>query len=82
VTLRADVTPAKAKCRRLAPVFQVYLEGHMEELVKFGLMYLNNDSQWSSAPRIVAKKEPGAYRMTVDLRAVNALTVRPYPYWK
>jgi hypothetical protein len=50
----------------------------MEELVKFQLMYLNNDSQWSSSLRIVAKKEPGMYRMTVDLRAINALNLESH----
>lgn len=36
-------------------------------------------SRWASAPRIVAKSEPGAYRMTVDTRAVNAVT-EPMPW--
>ncbi|POM71351.1 CRN2-like protein [Phytophthora palmivora] len=30
--------------------------------------------RWASAPRIVAKKQPGEYCMTVDSRAANALT--------
>ncbi|KAF0702396.1 hypothetical protein AaE_015958 [Aphanomyces astaci] len=34
---------------------------------------------WAAAPRIVAKKAPGEYRMTIDSRPINAWTI-PMPW--
>nr|CCA15462.1 PREDICTED: GapPol polyproteinlike putative [Albugo laibachii Nc14] len=59
------------------------MDKHLADLMEQNLMYRNPDSRWGSAPRIVAKKEVGSYRMTVDLRAITAVTVpmaRPMPH--
>ena len=51
------------------------MDKHLANLMEHDLIYSNLKSRWGSAPRIVAKKEVGSYRMTVDLRAINELTV-------
>ncbi|KAH7462617.1 Retrovirus-related Pol polyprotein from transposon 297 [Phytophthora ramorum] len=79
VHLKEGARPVKAKARRYPPDHKRYLEEHIEELVRHGLVKKNHRSRWASAPRIVAKRKPGEYRMTVDTRAVNALT-EPMPW--
>lgn len=71
VRLRPDARPVKAKARRLPPNLQAFVERHMNELVKSGLVRVNHRACWASPPRIVAKTEPGEYRMTVDTREPN-----------
>nr|CCA22224.1 AlNc14C148G7434 [Albugo laibachii Nc14] len=74
VILGEDAPPVRCRLRRYAPLHQQFLETHMKELANAGLVFENHRSHWASPPRIVAKKEPGQYRMTVDTRAVNAKT--------
>jgi hypothetical protein len=73
IKLRPDTKPVMARSRRYPPLHRKYLQEHMEELEKNGFVYKNPDARWGSAPRIVPKKD-GSLRMTVDLRAVNAVT--------
>ena len=47
----------------------------MDDYLKLGLIYRNNDSAWACAPLIVPKPGPDQYRFTLDLRPVNAQTV-------
>ena len=79
VRLKPDAVPVKCRNRRYPPDHAAYLETHMKELEDAGLVFANPRSRWASAPRIVAKKDPGQYRMTVDVRAVNAYT-EPMPW--
>lgn len=79
VRLKKGVRPVKAKARRYPPDHKHYLETHIQELVDHGLVKENHRSRWASAPRIVPKRKAGEYRMTVDMRAVNALT-EPMPW--
>ena len=58
--------------RRYAPLHKDYMDNH---LMEHDLMYRNSDSRWVGAPRIVEKKEVESYRMTVDPRVINELTV-------
>uniref|UniRef100_H3GWP3 Reverse transcriptase domain-containing protein n=1 Tax=Phytophthora ramorum TaxID=164328 RepID=H3GWP3_PHYRM len=74
IRLKQGARPVKAKARRYPPLHREYLEKHLNELLDHGLVYINHRSRWASAPRIVAKKQPGEYRMTVDTRAINVLT--------
>ena len=79
IKLRPDAQPVMARSRRYPPLHRKYLQEHMEELEKYGLVYKNPDARWGSAPRIVPKRN-GSLRMTVDLRAVNAMTIpRAWP---
>ena len=79
VRLKPDAVPVKCKQRRYPPVHREFLEQHVQELQDAGLVFENHRSRWASPPRIVAKKEPGQYRMTVDTRGVNAMT-EPMPW--
>ena len=79
VRLKPDATPIKCSTRRYAPLHREYMEQHVAELEAAGLVFTNHRSRWCSAPRIVAKKNPGEYRMTVDVRGVNART-EPMPW--
>ena len=74
VHVRPDAVPVKCKQRRYSPLHREYLRQHLDDLVAAGLLYPNHRSRWASPPRIVSKKEPGQYRMTVDTRGVNACT--------
>ncbi|OWZ11930.1 LOW QUALITY PROTEIN: hypothetical protein PHMEG_00014979 [Phytophthora megakarya] len=71
--------PVKAKARRYPPDHKRYLDEHIRELVEHGLVVENHRSRWASAARIVAKREAGQYRMTIDTHAINALT-EPMPW--
>lgn len=75
VQLKEGSTPIMVKSRRYPPSHKDYLKKHLSELVDHNLVYRNPDSHWGSAPRIVAKKTVGKHRMTVNLRAINALAV-------
>jgi hypothetical protein len=79
VKLRPGARPVTCSVRRYPPTQTEYLEKHTQELKDAGLVYENYRSRWSSAPRIVPKKEPGQFRMTIDTRGVNACT-EPMPW--
>ncbi|POM81779.1 Hypothetical protein PHPALM_203 [Phytophthora palmivora] len=72
--LKVGARPVKAKARRYPPLHREYLEKRIQELLDHGLVYVNHRCRWASAPRIMAQKQPGEYRMIVDSRAANALT--------
>ncbi|KAG6622734.1 Retrotransposon protein, Ty3-gypsy subclass [Phytophthora cinnamomi] len=74
VRVRDGATPVRISARRYPPAHMQYLDQHVDELLASGLVYTNPSSRWASPPRIVAKQEPGTYRMTVDTRAVNERT--------
>ncbi|KAH9142702.1 hypothetical protein AeRB84_013240 [Aphanomyces euteiches] len=73
VRLHQGATPVCCSARRYPPAYQVFLDQHLQELTSAGLVYMNTQSRWASPPRIVSKSD-GSYRMTVDMRAVNART--------
>jgi hypothetical protein len=52
---------------------------HVAALEANTMVYLNNRATWASAPRIVSKNEPGALRMTIDSRLINAC-IEPMPW--
>ncbi|POM64291.1 LOW QUALITY PROTEIN: Putative retroelement [Phytophthora palmivora] len=72
--LRDGATPVRICARRYPPAHMEYLDQPIQELLDHELAFINPSSRWASPPRIVAKSEPGTYRMTVDTRAVNART--------
>ncbi|KAH9086754.1 hypothetical protein Ae201684P_000175 [Aphanomyces euteiches] len=74
VRIKPDAVPLRCKTRRYAPSQMDYIRKHFAELLKYGLATKNKDSRWASPPRVVPKKN-GEWRMTVDLRGVNTLTL-------
>ena len=76
VNLRDDARPVRCKARRYGPEQRAFMDKHVEQLEKMGLVYKNTRSRWCSPPLIVRKPEANEFRMTVDVRAVNAQTER------
>ena len=74
VTLKDGYVAFKCAQRRYNPRYTQFLGDTITDLLDHGLAYMNPNSHWASAPRIVPKKS-GELRMTVDLRGVNAQTV-------
>jgi hypothetical protein len=74
VKLRGDAKPVRCKARRYGPEKRVFMDSHVEQLEKTGLVYKNTRSHWCSPALLVRKPEANAFRMTVDVRAVNAQT--------
>ncbi len=79
IRLKPNAEPVKCTARRYPPAHREFLDQHVSELLEHGLVYMNHRSRWCSAPRIVSKKEPGQYRMTIDVRGVNSRT-EPMPW--
>ena len=75
VRLKEGSVPIMAKSRRYPPLHRDHIDRHLSDLMEHDLVYRNPDSRWGNAPRIVGKKRVGDYRMTVDLRAINAVTI-------
>jgi hypothetical protein len=79
VQIKSDAAYVMCKSRRYPPLHRQFLQEHMEDLERNGLVIRNPESRWGSAPRIVPKKD-GTLRMTVDLRGVNEVTIpRSWP---
>jgi hypothetical protein len=76
VRLKTDAEPVRCKSRRYPAEQRAFMREHVEELRAAGMVYRNRKSAWCSPPLIVRKQEAGAFRMTVDVRAVNAQTER------
>jgi hypothetical protein len=52
------------------------MDSHVDQLENAGVVYKNTRNRWFSPPLIVRKPEANEFRMTVDVRAVNAQTER------
>ena len=79
--LKAGAEPVRCKARRYCQEQSESLHEITTQLKEYGLIYENYNCEWAS-PVLVVKK-PVGYRMTVDLRAVNALseaTIWPIPH--
>ncbi|RHY95767.1 hypothetical protein DYB31_008298 [Aphanomyces astaci] len=59
VRLKEGAVPVKSGLRRYPPTHMTFLEKHVWELERAGLVYRNTRSRCASAPRIVPKKDPG-----------------------
>ena len=71
----------RCKARHYSAEQSEFLHEFTKNLERFGLVYENPNCEWAS-PVVVVKKHNG-YRMCVELRAVNALsvaTVWPLPF--
>lgn len=74
VKLKLGARPLIAKTRRYKQDQRDFLNKYMNELERMGFVIKNNQAQWASAPLLVPKDSKAKFRMTVDLRAVNAAT--------
>ena len=58
-----------------------FLKKKCEELVRAGYIYRNSSSKWACAPLIVPKQGTEKFRLTIDLRPINAQTKKNvWPY--
>ncbi|KAF0712314.1 hypothetical protein As57867_004858, partial [Aphanomyces stellatus] len=76
VTMKAGAEPVRCKARRYSKEQRDFMARHVDELKAAGLCFRNPRSKWCSAPLIVKKPEVNEFRMTVDVRPVNAQTER------
>ena len=74
IKLIQGATQVKCKPRRYSPAHQAYLKEHIKELLDNSLIEPVTSPAWVSPVFVVPKGKDG-YRMTVDLRSVNAVTV-------
>ncbi|KAH9100355.1 hypothetical protein LEN26_015930 [Aphanomyces euteiches] len=79
VRLKPGSVPVKCSMRRYPLAHMDFMNRHIEQLERAGLVYKNNRATWASAPRIVPKKDLGDLRMTIDSRLINACT-EPMPW--
>lgn len=76
VSLKVDATPYRSPARKYAPLQAQFIRDYVQYLVDNGLVEQNNASRWASA--VVPVRKPGTkdeFRMTIDYRVVNRMTV-------
>ena len=65
--------PVRSKVRRLSPEMLKVAKKEIDSLLEAKIIR-RGISPWDSPIHLVKKKQPGQYRLTVDLRALNAVT--------
>ena len=75
VQLKQNAPPVRASQRRYGPVQQSFIEATITNLEKIGTVYRNPYAKWASPALAVPKPDTSQLRFTVDLRAVNGMTV-------
>ena len=69
-----NAAPIKQPPRRLPPFKREAVEEQLEELVKQGRIE-ESSSPWSS-PIVLARKKDGSYRLCIDYRKLNSVTIK------
>ena len=75
IVLKAGAVPFRAKPRRYSIEQRMFIINFIRQAEEFGFVRKNPHAQWVSAPLLVAKAGPSKFRITFDLRAINAATV-------
>eukprot|EP00644_Phytophthora_capsici_P019273 jgi/Phyca11/132444/e_gw1.167.22.1 len=75
VELGEAARPYRAGTRRYSPDQRQFLRDYVRELEQHGLVRRNNESRWASPALPVRKPGTDKFRITVDYRAVNRMTV-------
>lgn len=84
IRLKPDQTPIRVKARRYSAEQRAFMEQYADKLLEMDFAFIMPTASWQAAPLIVVK--PGSrskYRMAIDLRPVNAATVKeswPMPH--
>ena len=65
--------PVKAKVRRLSPEKLAFVEQEIEQLLDDNIL-VHSSSPYASPIHIVAKRQPGKFRMVGDYRELNNVT--------
>jgi hypothetical protein len=74
IKLRDGAEPVLMSARKYAPPQLKFMRYKIRELEELGLVYKNTGAEWASPPLILPKPGLDQYRMTVDLRVLNAST--------
>lgn len=84
VDIIENCRPVHVKVRRYSSEQRKFLEKYVETLKQSGMWIDYPEAEWQAAPLLVHKPNSKAkYRVTVDLRPVNAATVQeswPMPH--
>ncbi|POM68944.1 Hypothetical protein PHPALM_14828 [Phytophthora palmivora] len=75
ITLRPDAQPYRSGVRKYPDMQRAFLRTYVQELLDNGLVRRNNSSRWACAALPVRKAGGDGFRITVDYRPVNKLTV-------
>ncbi|GMF57038.1 unnamed protein product [Phytophthora fragariaefolia] len=75
VALRPDSEPYRSGVRKYPDMQRAFLRTYVQELLDNGLIVRNNNSRWACAALPVRKSGGDGYRITVDYRPVNKMTV-------
>ncbi|KAE8997546.1 hypothetical protein PR002_g19001 [Phytophthora rubi] len=76
VRLREDAKPYRSPPRKYAPLQAEFIREYVKSLVAEGLVTKNNAARWACA--VVPVRKPGSrdkFRLTIDYRPVNRLTI-------
>lgn len=74
VELYDNSKPIKFAQRRYPPAKRQFLEHTASKLLEMGFLKPLPESDWVSAPLVVPKAPPVNFRLTIDLRPINAAT--------
>lgn len=64
-----------ARQQKFGPEKREFMEKYVEKLSALGIVVPTELLEWVSAPNIVPTKPPAIFRMALDLRPVNTVTV-------
>ena len=69
--------PVKVKVRRYNADQRLWMDEYIDTLVEMGFLQPNPHADWQAASLLVPKKDSKTwYRMAIDLRPVNAATLK------
>lgn len=74
VEISQDAKPVVAKNRRYSAEQRKFIEKYVAQLESYGLVRPYKHSQWAAAPVLVPKHGLALFRLTFDLRPINAVT--------
>ncbi len=75
--IKTNGQPIRSKIRRLSPEMTNIAKEEIDKLLDAKIIRPGT-SPWGSPIHKVKKKQPGKYRLAVDLRAINAVTEHDY----
>jgi len=75
IELRENVRPVRVSQRRYPPAKRQFLERVTDKLLELGFLRTSKKTEWVAAPLVVPKAPPANFRLTIDLRPVNAATI-------
>ncbi|RAN68787.1 hypothetical protein B5P42_31380, partial [Bacillus sp. SRB_331] len=80
VELLPGTSSLRCPSGRYSPLARQFLVDTTATLEKYGCLYPNPSSAFASRASATPKpSQPGKFRLTVDLRRINAVT-KPYPF--